>query len=121
MARLTVSGSATSPVSTSGAGRTAARLDARPVLKSSSTRTRAPPALSASTRWEPMKPAPPVTKQIPLMLAPCEKRALPPLAASREAASGGKGGQDYSTAEQRLDIGFRIKRLQIVELFAYTD
>src|SRR5205823_7924323 len=38
------------------------RLLRAPVEKLSSTRTRAPSARSRSTRWEPMKPAPPVTR-----------------------------------------------------------
>src|SRR5215216_380776 len=37
-----------------------------PVDKSSSTRTRAPSARSAEAMWEPMNPAPPVTKAIPV-------------------------------------------------------
>src|SRR5262249_39904386 len=50
---------------TSGAGDRCARLTGRPVLKSSRTRTRSPDAERASTRWEPMKPAPPVTRKRP--------------------------------------------------------
>src|SRR5829696_7090358 len=36
----------------------------RPVERLSSPRTRLPRARSASTRWEPMKPAAPVTSQV---------------------------------------------------------
>ena len=39
------------------------RLLRAPVEKLSSTRTRAPSARSRSTRWEPMKPAPPVDRK----------------------------------------------------------
>src|SRR5512143_1983409 len=38
-----------------------ARLPRRPVERSSRTRTRQPQRSSSSVRWEPMKPAPPVT------------------------------------------------------------
>ena len=50
----------------SGAGdglRTAARFSIVPVDSSSTTDTRSPRAKSASTRWLPMNPAPPVTRQ----------------------------------------------------------
>ena len=56
--RRTAASSATEP-STSVAP--AAMFAANPVLRSSSTTTWSPRATSASTRWEPMNPAPPVT------------------------------------------------------------
>ena len=42
---------------------TAARLSIEPVDSSSTTDTRSPRASSASIRWLPMNPAPPVTRQ----------------------------------------------------------
>ena len=42
--------------------RASARLDSEPVEKSSTTSTSWPSASSRSTRFEPMKPAPPVTR-----------------------------------------------------------
>ena len=53
--------SATSTVSSSAAGLT---RSARPEERSSTTTTRVPSATSESTRWEPMKPAPPVTMAV---------------------------------------------------------
>ena len=40
------------------------RFSTRPLLRSSTTRTRAPRSTSASTRWEPMNEAPPVTRTV---------------------------------------------------------
>ena len=54
----TVAGSASEPTTSSASGCT---FSLRPVERSSSTRTPCPAATSASTRCEPMKPAPPVT------------------------------------------------------------
>src|SRR5262249_48738475 len=53
-----------SPEMISTRSRTAARLSRLPVLKLSSTRTVCPAARSASTRCEPRKPAPPVTREV---------------------------------------------------------
>src|SRR5437667_7802130 len=59
-ARRTTTASRRSPSTTSTSR--AVRFSRRPVEKSSSTRTRSPRPTSASTRLEPMKPAPPVTR-----------------------------------------------------------
>src|SRR5262249_41103165 len=72
----TVSGSVTQPSNTSTLPRTAARLAGSPVLKLSSTRTSCPRATSASTRCEPMNPAPPVTRQVAITSSVVERRIL---------------------------------------------
>src|SRR5262245_51321465 len=61
-ARAAAGGSAQSPSITSTSPLTAARFWLRPDEKSSRTRTRCPLRTSASARWLPMKPAPPVTR-----------------------------------------------------------
>src|SRR5262249_27906192 len=61
-ARATAATSVTLPWTTSTRSRTAVRLASWPVLRLSKTRTCQPCSSRASTRWEPMKPAPPVTK-----------------------------------------------------------
>src|SRR5262249_35893859 len=83
----------------SGAGRTPSSLLRRPVLKASKTRTGWPCAVKSTTRSEPIEPAPPVTRHNSLM----------------------KLVYDVSIREQGLDIGFRVERLQVFELFADAD
>src|SRR5438270_7458544 len=82
----------------SGAGLMWARLARRPVLRASRTRTRRPGAVRASTRWEPMKPAPPVTRQ-----------------------RSGMGPSRTGSGEQRLDVGVGVEGLEVVELLADAD
>ena len=53
-----------SPSMNSMRSRKPSMLDSRPVLRLSSTRTRSPRATNASAMWEPMKPAPPVTRKV---------------------------------------------------------
>src|SRR5262245_54738151 len=67
MAASTAAGSPRSASAISGAGRMPARFSRRPVVRLSSTRTRRPCATRVSTRCEPIKPAPPVTRQSSLM------------------------------------------------------
>src|SRR6266511_468766 len=69
-ARAAAPGSAQSPRITSTSRATAFRLGRTPEEKSSKTRTRCPSRTSASTRWLPMKPAPPVTRTLRARPAP---------------------------------------------------
>src|SRR5260221_3000601 len=66
-ARRAVSRSARLPRRKSTSSRTARRFGRRPPERSSSTRTRCPRPTSASARWLPMKPAPPVTRILSLL------------------------------------------------------
>src|SRR5262249_51282823 len=65
------------------------RFSRRPVERSSSTRTGRPTATSASTKCEPMNPAPPVTRQRAAMHVP---RLPSEPATSRAAAAGRSAG-----------------------------
>src|SRR6187401_3099905 len=60
-ARFATSKSPRSP-STSSTFGCAGTFSRRPLEKSSAMRTRSPRAINRSTMWEPMKPAPPVTR-----------------------------------------------------------
>src|SRR5215475_14034221 len=65
---------------TSPCAHASCRLSREPVEKLSTTVTRSPWLTSASTRWLPMKPAPPVTRIRPRIdrpLLPCYFSALP--------------------------------------------
>ena len=55
---------------------TAARFSIEPVDSSSTTETRSPRAKSASTRWLPIKPAPPVTRQCRILKASRSSRGI---------------------------------------------
>src|SRR5262245_786767 len=71
-----------SPSTSSISLRIAATLSSDPVERSSSTRTKCPRATNAAARCEPMKPAPPVTRQRTIALGKAgdysEPRSPPP-------------------------------------------
>src|SRR5262249_52666172 len=82
------------PSRISGLGLMCARFSRSPVLKSSKTRTRHPLVVRASTKCEPMNPAPPVTKESWLI---------------------------GLIREEGFHVVFRIKRFQIVQLLTDAD
>src|SRR5262245_4044344 len=71
-----------SPSTSSISLRIAATFSSEPVERSSSTRTKCPRATRAAARCEPMKPAPPVTRQRTIVLGKAgdysEPRSPPP-------------------------------------------
>src|SRR3989441_2442460 len=79
---------------------TAARFSRRPVEKSSKTTTSCPPATSCSTKCEPMKPAPPVTKN--RMSSPLRWARVLPVAGIRPALPKAWGAWMIVASEQQV-------------------
>jgi len=68
----TIAGSVTLATRSSNPGRPSRcpMFSYRPLLRSSRTRTRCPPASSRSQRWLPMKPVPPATRYVVMTILP---------------------------------------------------